>query len=61
MRNDYKYVQVEKEVYNRIRKLALFNELEIRVLASALLREILADEQKVDGLIEKLKTEKKGS
>jgi hypothetical protein len=55
----YKYVQIEREVYEKVRKLALLNELQIRVLASMLLSEILKDQQKVETLIKNLKREAK--
>ena len=48
-------IEVRADLHQRIRKLALLNDLRIYVLANAIIEEALEDEEKVKALIKRLK------
>jgi hypothetical protein len=48
-------VEVQSDLHQRIRKLALLNDLRIYVLANAIIEETLEDEEAVKALIKRLK------
>jgi hypothetical protein len=48
-------VEVRADLHQRIRQLALLNDLRIHVLVNAIIEEALGDEEKVKALIKRLK------
>jgi len=52
---DYQPVQIRKDIHARIKALSALNDLKLRDLATALLSEILTDEERVKQIIKKLK------
>lgn len=48
-------VEVRADLHQRIRKLALLNDLRIYVLANAIIEEALGDEDRIKALIKRLK------
>ncbi len=48
-------VEVRADLHQRIRQLALLNDLKIYVLANAIIEETLGDEEKVKALLKRLK------
>ena len=48
-------IEVRADLHQRIRKLALLNDLRIYVLANAIIEEALGDEETVKALIRRLK------
>lgn len=51
----YKQIQLESSLIKEIKKLAVEEEVKIRVLASGLLEYALADESKIQEIIKKIK------
>jgi hypothetical protein len=54
----FKQVQIKKSLIRKIKALAFNNEVEIRVIASGLVELALADTEKVEELMKKLKVKK---
>lgn len=52
-------VEVRADLHQRIRQLALLNDLRIYVLANAIIEETLGDEEKVKALLKRLKLQGK--
>ena len=50
-----KVVEVRVDLHQRIRKLALLNDLRIYALANAIIEEMLNDEETINALIKRLK------
>ena len=48
-------VEVRADLHQRLRKLALLNDLRIYVLANAIIEETLSDEERINALIKRLK------
>ena len=48
-------VEVRADLHQRLRQLALLNDLRIYVLVNAIIEEALGDEEKVKALIKRLK------
>ena len=48
-------VEVRADLHQRLRKLALLNDLRIYVLANAIIEETLNDEERISALIKRLK------
>jgi hypothetical protein len=48
-------IEIRADLHQRIRKLALLNDLRIYVLANAIIEEVIRDEEKVNALIKRLK------
>jgi hypothetical protein len=48
-------VEVREDLHREIRKLALLNDLRIYELVNAIIEEFLRDEERVKGLIKRLK------
>jgi hypothetical protein len=48
-------IEVEADVHKELRKLAVLNDMKIYVLANALLNDCLSDEERVKGVIRRLK------
>jgi hypothetical protein len=48
-------VEVRVDLHQRVRKLALLNDLRIYVLANAILEETLNDKERINALIKRLK------
>ena len=53
--DNYRQLQVRKDIHGEIRKLALLNDIKIRDLATFLLLEILKDKEKVRHVIQLVK------
>ena len=48
-------IEIRADLHQRIRKLALLNDLRIYVLANAIIEETLNDQERINALIKKLK------
>jgi hypothetical protein len=48
-------IEIRADLHQRIRKLALLNDLRIYALANAIIEEALGDEERVNALIKRLK------
>jgi len=48
-------IEIRTDLHQKIRKLALLNDLRIYVLANAIIEEALGDEEKIKALIKRLK------
>jgi len=48
-------IEIHADLHQRIRKLALLNDLRIYAVANAIIEEVLGDEEKVNALIKRLK------
>ncbi len=48
-------IEIRADLHQRIRKLALLNDLRIYAVANAIIEEVLGDEEKVNALIKRLK------
>jgi hypothetical protein len=48
-------VEVRADLHQRIRKLALLNDMRIYALANAIIEEALGDEERIKALIKRLK------
>jgi hypothetical protein len=48
-------IEIRVDLHQRIRKLALLNDLRIYAVANAIIEETLGDEEKVNALIKRLK------
>jgi hypothetical protein len=48
-------VEVRPDLHQRLRKLALLNDLRIYVLANAMIEETLNDQERINALIKRLK------
>jgi hypothetical protein len=48
-------IEIRADLHQRIRKLALLNDLRIYAVANAIIEETLGDEEKVNALIKRLK------
>jgi hypothetical protein len=51
-------VEVREDLHRAVRKLALLNDLRIYELTNAIIEEFLKDEEKVKGLVKKLRVGK---
>jgi hypothetical protein len=49
-------VEVRSDLHKELRKLAVLNDLKIYVLVNALLEDDIGDEERLRGLLKKLKT-----
>ena len=47
-------VEVEEEVHRDLRKIAVINNLKLYVLVNAVLKDYVADEERLRGLLKKL-------
>ena len=48
-------IEIHADLHQKIRKLAILNDLKIYVLASAIIEDVLSDQEKTAALIKRLK------
>jgi hypothetical protein len=48
-------IEIHADLHQKIRKLAILNDLKIYVLASAIIEDVLSDQEKIAALIKRLK------
>lgn len=48
-------IEIRADLHQKIRKLAILNDLKIYVLANAIIEDVLSDQEKITALIKRLK------
>lgn len=48
-------IEIRADLHQKIRKLAILNDLKIYVLANAIIEDVLNDQEKITALIKRLK------
>ena len=48
-------IEIHADLHQQIRKLAILNDLKIYVLANAIIKDVLSDQEKTTALIKRLK------
>ena len=54
-KNRRSVIEIHADLHQQIRKLAILNDLKIYVLASAIIEDVLSDQEKTATLIKRLK------
>lgn len=53
--DDFRAIQIRKELHGKIKSLAALNDIRLRELASEIIEELFQDEEKIKEIIKKLK------